>query len=55
MVIDLKYNVREYLLRNNVEIYSEAQSLIDCFLGGQTSQKLKMEISKQRITEKDRT
>ena len=51
----IKYTVREYLLRNNVEIYGEAQSLIDCFFGGQTSQKLKMEISKKRITEKDRT
>lgn len=51
----IKYTVREYLLRNNVEIYGEAQSLIDCFFGGQTSQKLKMEIAKKRITEKDRT
>ena len=51
----IKYTVREYLLRNNVEIYGEAQSLIDCFFGGQSSQKLKMEIAKKRITEKDRT
>ena len=51
----IKYTVREYLLRNNVEIYGEAQSLIDCFFGGQTSQKLKMEIAKKRIIEKDRT
>lgn len=51
----IKYTVREYLLRNNVEIYGEAQSLIDCFFGGQASQKLKMEIAKKRIIEKDRT
>lgn len=51
----IKYTVREYLLRNNVEIYGEAQSLIDCFFGGQTSQKIKMEIAKKRIIEKDRT
>ncbi len=51
----IKYTVREYLLRNNVEVYGEAQSLIDCFFGGQSSQKLKMEIAKKRITEKDRT
>lgn len=50
----IKYTVREYLLRNNVEVYGEAQSLIDCFFGGQSSQKLKMEIAKKRITEKDR-
>lgn len=51
----IKYTVREYLLRNNVEIYGEVQSLIDCFFGGQTSQKLKMKIAKKRIIEKDRT
>lgn len=51
----IKYTVREYLLRNNVEVYGEAQSLIDCFFGGQSSPKLKMEIAKKRITEKDRT
>lgn len=51
----IKYTVREYLLRNNVEVYGEAQSLIDCFFGGQSSQKMKMEIAKKRITEKDRT
>lgn len=51
----IKYTVREYLLRNNVEIYGEAQSLIDSFFGGQSSQKLKIEIAKKRITEKDRT
>lgn len=51
----IKYTVREYLLRNNVEIYGEAQSLIDCFFRGQTSQELKMEIAKKRIKEKDRT
>ncbi len=51
----IKHTVREYLLRNNVEIYGEAQSLIDCFFGGQTRQKLKMEIAKRRIIEKDRT
>lgn len=50
----LKFAVREYLLKNNVEIYGEAQSLIDCFFGKQYSQKLKMEIAKKRITEKDR-
>ncbi len=51
----IKYSVREYLLRNNVEIYGEAQSLIDCFFGEQTSRKIKMEIAKKRIIEKDRT
>lgn len=50
----IKYTVREYLLRNNVEVYGEAQSLIDCFFGGQATQKLKMEMAKNRITEKDR-
>ena len=50
----IKYTVREYLLRNNVEVYGEAQALIDCFFGGQSSQKLKMDIAKKRITEKDR-
>ncbi len=51
----IKYAVREYLLRNNVEIYGEAQSLIDCFFGGQSYKNLKMDIAKRRITEKDRT
>ena len=51
----IKYTVREYLLRNNVEIYGEAQSLIDCFFRGQSSRELKMEIAKKRIKEKDRT
>lgn len=49
----VKYTVREYLLRNNVEIYGEAQSLIDCFFDSKTSQKFKMEMAKKRITEKD--
>ncbi len=51
----IKYTVREYLLRNNVEVYGDAQSLIDCFFGGQATQKLKMEMAKNRIIEKDRT
>ena len=51
----IKNTVREYLLRNNVEIYGDAQSLIDCFFGEQASRELKMEIAKRRITEKDRT
>lgn len=50
----IRYTVREYLLRNNVEIYGESQSLIDCFFGGQSNQKLRMEIAKRRITEKNR-
>lgn len=50
----IKYTVREYLLRNQVELYGEAQSLVDNFFGGQSTQKLKMEIAKKRITEKDR-
>lgn len=50
----IKYTVREYLLRNNVELYGEGQALVDCFFGEQYSQKLKMEIAKKRITEKDR-
>jgi hypothetical protein len=50
----IKYTVRDYLLRNNVEIYGEAQSLIDCFFRGQSSRELKMEIAKKRIKEKDR-
>lgn len=49
----VKYTVREYLLRNNVEIYGKAQSLIDCFFDRQSSQKFKMEMAKKRITEKD--
>lgn len=51
----IKFTVREYLLRNNVEVYGEAQSLVDCFFKGESSQRLKMEIAKKRITEKDRT
>lgn len=51
----IKYTVREYLLRNNVEVYGDAQSLIDCFFCGQATQKLKMEMAKNRIIEKDRT
>lgn len=51
----IKYTVREYLLRNNVEVYGDAQSLIDCFFSGQATKKLKMEMAKNRITEKDRT
>ncbi len=51
----IKFTVREYLLRNNIEIYGEAQSLLDYFFYGQSSKKLKMEIAKRRITGKDRT
>ena len=50
----IKYAVREYLLRNNVEIYGEAQSLIDCFFGGKDNHNLKLEIAKRRVIEKDR-
>lgn len=50
----IRYTVREYLLRNNVEIYGEGQSLVDFFFGGKTGQKLKMDIARKRITEKDR-
>ena len=49
----IKYTVREYLLRNSVEIYGDAQSLIDCFFS-ETKQKVKMEIAKKRLMEKDR-
>lgn len=51
----IKFTVREYLLRNNVEIYGDAQSLLDYFFGRKYSQELKMEIAKHRITENDRT
>lgn len=51
----IKYIVREYLLRNNVEIYGEAESLINCFFDSKTCQKLKMDIAKKRIIDKDRT
>lgn len=51
----VKYTVREYLLRNNVELYGEAQSLIDCFFKDEDYDKIKTEIIKKRITEKDRT
>lgn len=33
--------VREYLLRNNVEIYGDAQSLIDCFFWRTDKSKIK--------------
>lgn len=51
----IKYTVREYFLRNNVEIYGEAQSLLDHFFPGQSNQNLKMEMAKRRWIEKDRT
>lgn len=51
----LKYTVREYLVRNNIEIYGEAQSLVTRFFGEQSIKKLKMDIAKKRILEKDRT
>lgn len=50
----IKYTVREYLLRNNVEIYGEGQSLIDCFFGRQDKYNIKLEIAKKRVTENDR-
>ncbi|WP_324824302.1 metallophosphoesterase [Sinanaerobacter sp. ZZT-01] len=51
----IKFTVRDYFLRNNVEIYGEAQSLLDCFFGEQSKQQIKMEMAKKRITYKDRT
>lgn len=50
----IKYVVREYLLRNCVEIYGEAQSMVDCFFGGKSNKEMRMEIAKRRIMEKDR-
>lgn len=51
----IKYTVREYFLRNNVEIYGEAQSLFDHFFKGESNQNLKIEMAKRRWGEKDRT
>lgn len=51
----VKYTVREYFLRNNVEIYGEAQSLFDHFFKGESNQNLKIEMAKRRLIEKDRT
>ncbi len=51
----VKYTVREYFLRNNVEIYGEAQSLFDHFFTGKSNQNLKIEMAKRRWIEKDRT
>lgn len=51
----IKYTVREYFLRNNVEIYGEAQSLLDHFFPGESNQDLKIEMAKRRWIEKDRT
>lgn len=51
----VKYTVREYFLRNNVEIHGEAQSLFDHFFKGESNQNLKIEMAKKRWVEKDRT
>ncbi|SHI86667.1 Calcineurin-like phosphoesterase [Dethiosulfatibacter aminovorans DSM 17477] len=47
----IKYAVRNFFLRNNVEIYGEAQSLLDHFFRGQYKQKIKMEMVKKRLTD----
>lgn len=51
----IKYIVREYFLRNKVELYGEAQSLLDHFFPGESGQNLQTEIAKRRITWKDHT
>lgn len=51
----IKYTVREYFLRNNIEIYGEAQSLLDHFFGEKPKQELKMKVAQKRITKKDRS
>ncbi len=45
----LRHAVRDFLIRNQVEIYGEAESLIDCVF--ENKKKTKMEIAKKRILE----
>lgn len=50
----IKYTVREFFMKNNVELYGEAQSLLDYFFGREQKNGLKLEIARRRIAEKDR-
>lgn len=45
----IKYTVREYLLRNNVEFHGETQSLIDNFFKGSDGKKLQLEMAKRQL------
>lgn len=51
----IKFTVRNFFLRNKVELYGEAQSLLDHFFGEQSKRQIKMEIAKNRLTNKNRT
>lgn len=51
----IKFTVRNFFLRNNVELYGEAQSLLDHFFGEQSKRELKMEMAKKRLGENNRT
>lgn len=50
----IKIAVREFFLRNSVELHGMGQSLMDHFFDENTERKLKMEIAKKKIAQKDR-
>lgn len=45
------YTVRDYFLKNDIETYGEAQSLMDHFFENQSKQRLKMEMAKKKLTD----
>lgn len=52
----IKYTVRDYFLRNNnVELYGEAQSLMDQFFKNSASQEIRMNMARKRMINKNRT
>ena len=51
----IKFTVRDFFLRNsNIEMYGEAQSLMDQFFSSTTKKDIKMSMAKRRIIDKDR-
>ena len=51
----IKYTVRDFFLRNsNMEVYGEAQSLMDQFFNHTAKQEIRMNMAKKRLLDKDR-
>ena len=47
----IRFTVRDYLLRNNIEFYKEGQSLLEHFFGDSSAKKIKDTIAKKRFRE----
>lgn len=52
----IKFTVRDFFLRNsNIDMHGEAQSLMDQFFSNSSRKKIKLNMAKKRIVDKNRT